>query len=181
MKAFWRELPLSHDEVELINALSEAHYRSSFRQNPSAVALTCAAQGSGGLLPSIAAVLATFGWPHGPIEETYETLSLQCRILPTSDKMLPGWGNSFVKGEPDLIWAHCDLLIGGLNQDLHSYICYVTKTLNEAGKHVFPNPSCYTAAVAITVGMPKRLSPYLLVLGRLPAWGEMFLSQTKGT
>jgi hypothetical protein len=56
----------------------------------------------------------------------------------------------------------------------------ITQALHERGVMILPNPSAYTALAAIIIRMPKRLSPYLLIMGRLSAWAEIFLNETKG-
>jgi hypothetical protein len=42
--------------------------------------------------------------------------------------------------------------------------------LHQSGKHLNPNPSAYTAAVAIVVGLPAPLTPYLFIAARLDSW-----------
>lgn len=188
MKPFWRESPLSEQDNQLIGAVGEAHYRSAFRQNPSTVALQCAAQGSGDLLRSLAAALSTFGQRHGPIEETYEMIAKA--EVPAEffvgnylerKQHVPGWGSSFTKGEMDPDWKPVYACLENSFPNIEKRITAFTNALHDEGVDIYPNPSALTAAAAIALDMPKRLSPYLLVMGRLAAWAEIFLNETKGT
>jgi citrate synthase len=185
MRAFWREKPLSLDDQDLLVELNAAHYKAAFRQNLSGVAIVCAAQGNGSYFSSMIAGLSTFGEKHGPIVQTYDLLQCDARMnagtLLDEQRPIPGWGNSFVKGKPDPDWRAVDKLLYKLNPDLHNVMDDITNLLGKNGKMVFPNPSAYTAATALTLGMPRRLSPYLLAMSRLEAWAQIFNDETKGT
>ena len=38
---------------------------------------------------------------------------------------------------------------------------------------IFPNPSCFTAAAGVVLGMPVPLVPLLFVAGRIDGWAEL--------
>jgi citrate synthase len=185
MNPFWRSRPLDPNELELIGALGEAHNASTFRSNPSTIALRCAAQGSGDLFQSIVAALSALGGRHGPIKETYDWLEssyaakeIVQEYIQTGQK-LEGWGTSFTKGQLDTEWIKVNNLLelnfGQTYQRMDAY----TKEFHNAGKMIFPNPSAFTAVTAMAIEMPKRLAPYLLLIGRVSAWGEIFFNETK--
>lgn len=178
MNVFWREKPLSPEEQRLLAVIGEAHYKSSFRENPSSVAITVAGTASGSFTQSLIAALATLGGVHAPIEATYDLLASEGPV-PENEK-LPGWGTSFIKGQIDPVWLPVDECLALLNPSLHQKIESITRALHVKGKIVYPNPSCYTAATALTLGIPRRLSAWLFVGGRLHAWYELFQAATKG-
>lgn len=169
---FWHPGPLKPEEKKLLDALYIAHQRSVFRDNPSSVTVANAAFGSHDLTKAIAAGLLTIGGRHAPIVETIDFLNqpnpeLMVPHYLEQRRKIPGWGGTFQKDGPDSVWDEVDKLI-----PLHagSKIDAVTKTLHEAGKFIFPNPSAYTAAAAISLSMPPILAPYLFIAARLSPW-----------
>lgn len=188
MQPFWRTEPLNAAELELCGALGDAHNKSTFRPCPSSVAVQCAAQGCGDIYRSLAAALVTFGGRHGPVEQTYAMLqrdetpeAIVGSYLARKQKV-PGWGSSFTEeGQGDPIWKPVDAVLLKHFEEHRYKLTKITQALIEAGVKILPNPSAYTAITAIILEMPKRLSPYLLVMGRLSAWAEIFLNETKGT
>lgn len=164
----------------LLSALYAAHAESALRGNNSHQALVLAAHGSGDYLKSICAALMTVGGVHAPLLDTYDLLS--CEDLPAAihrlmalGKKVPGWGNSFVKGSPDPLWEPVRLLLLDMDPRLSARIDSGTDCLHAAGKDLYPNPSCYTAAVAILTETPREISPYLFLNGRLTAWTLEYL------
>jgi citrate synthase len=59
---------------------------------------------------------------------------------------------------------------------LATKIADVTSAIWEEGKTLFPNPSAYTAAVALHIELPSEFTPYLFVAARLSAWTGILLS-----
>lgn len=185
MNPFWRKDPLEPKEEELLAAVQTAHHDSCFRQNPSFVAIQCAATGSLDLYKSIAAALMTFGGPHGPIPETYDILF---KIVPAQQivdehiwnrKKVPGWGMSFVKGEIDPIWVPVyDILMRDW-PTLAARINQITAALHVRERIVYPNPSAFSAAAALVLCMPRELSPLILIAGRIEAWAEIYLNTVR--
>ncbi len=143
--------------------------------------LIAAAQGSGSLPAAIAAALNTLGGVHAPIQGTYEFIggedpSHRIGELIEDGYKIPGWGNSFHKGEPDPVWENVGMLLGVTY--MGGVIGKITEVLHRNGKHIYPNPSAYTAAAAIELGMPASLAPWLVIAGRMEAWATLFhLSQ----
>lgn len=180
MKPFWRKEPFTASEWELMAALAEAHHSCTFRQCPSTVAVGMAAKASGDYYKAIASGLLQFGGLHGPLVETQLFLENE-RIVGVAEQKLarkeiiPGWGTSFVKGKLDPALNQVDEVLRRVHPELYARIATVTGILHRAGKVIYPNPSAYTAATAITIGLPAKLCPWLLVSQRLIAWSEVFL------
>ena len=180
---FWRENPLTEQENHLLNALFFAHNRAAFRPNISTQTVQATMYGSGDYGKAIAGAILTLGGVHAPLAATLELLNQDDpyhaagRIL-EAGKKVPGWGSSFVKGEPDQEWAEIHGLIESMSQPMTEALSRITLRLYEHGKVIYPNPSAYTAAVAIILHMPQSIVPWLLIAGRLAAWSELCLLTT---
>lgn len=178
MEAWWRNEPLSSEQEKLLNAVFKAHYKSSFRPNPSSVTVAQTADSSGDLSKAIAAGLLSLGAKHAPLEQTIRFLSLDhpeknvAWTLETGEKV-PGWGGAFQKDGTDPIWHEVDEIVSETRPDLSTKLFAVTVALHEHGKQIFPNPSAYTACAAIAVGLPANLATYIFILGRLTAWTQI--------
>lgn len=178
---FWRPLaPLSPAEVDLLNAVALAHGRSVMRQNASSDAVFLASRASGDYTKAIAAALMTLGGAHAPLAETMRVLKNPelSGYLMKSGRKVPGWGNTFVRGEPDPLWSEVAAALAAADSDLTARIDGITGAFHAAGKNIFPNPSAYTAAAALVVGMPASVSPFLFVSSRLEAWSALYLEQS---
>lgn len=174
MHSFWRDEILTGDERRLLEELYAAHHKSATRQNPSSVALQVAYQGSGSFTKGVVAALSSIGGPHGPIEATYDFLERgNVRRWLELGLKIPGWGSSFPLPDPD--WEIFESCLANRFRNINTRIMDITTDLLEAGKVVLPNPSCFTAATAIAIGLPKHLSPILFIYGRLSAWGKLCL------
>lgn len=172
---WWRPEPLNEWETQLLGAVFQSHIASTFRQNPSAVAVQLSAQASGDYFKAIAAALMMGGGQHGPLVAAYDLLAhpnpvgeAKARLL--GGKLVPGWGNSFVKGAHDPLWDRPRELI-----QTHP----VAKVISEVQvvmdpKHIYPNPSCFTAATAVALGIPRESTPWIALAARLPAWSILF-------
>ena len=166
-------------QADLLAALRTAHEASALRGNPSHEALKLATLGSGSYVQAITAALMTLGGAHAPLVET-------CRLLEAEDpcqevhnalmagQKVPGWGSGFVKGGIDPLWREVDTLLHTLYPARMGTIDQMTDILHAAGKLVYPNPSCYTACVAVIMGLAPEASPYLFVSMRLPKWTEAY-------
>lgn len=163
-------------ERELLDSLGRAHAVCALRGNPSSLVIAQSAVGSRDLSKAIAAALMTLGDLHAPVEQCY--LFLASDRLPATDLKLPGWGNSFVRGEPDPAFEPVDQLLRILAPSIHQRIVEVTDWLHDQGKKIYPNPGCYTAAVALAVGLPARAASYLFIAARLESWTRAFLDST---
>jgi citrate synthase len=183
MNPFWRELHLTDEEAILLREVFDAHATSACRDNCSTQALILAAAGSRSLPNALIAALSTLGERHAPLIATYEFLvqpnpeDSVSGYLERGEKV-PGWGNSFHKGE-DPEWVGVSRVIQSYFPAMFTKIMNVQATLHSFGKPLYPNPSTYTAATAIILGMPKEVAAYLFIAGRLLTWHELFLRAIK--
>lgn len=181
MTNFWRpEQPLEPQELNLIRAVFEAHQKSAFRDNMSTSMCITAALGSGRYANGIAGAILTLGAIHGPIEQCMEYLESEMRSrTPTLPPLVPGWGNSFIKGAPDEDWKEVDGIVKEMYPRLYEIIEDTTDTLHANGKAIYPNPGCYTAAACIILGIPKEIASYLFIAARLDCWTSLILHHMK--
>lgn len=176
-KVFWREKELNHFEEGLLNLCMEAHNKSSYRDNISTNVLVNASKGSLNYTTALAAALCTLGGIHAPILQTVNTLFQSMDDLSVAIEtgaILPGWGHDFVKGEIDPHWVGVAQHLENHFPKVHERLEGITMKFHEKGKMIYPNPSAYTAAVGMALGMPAPIIPYLFVQGRLQAWTAMF-------
>lgn len=179
VQPFWRPEPFNSVELELIDKLFTAHYGSSFRDNVSTVVLRNTMLGSGDFSKAVAAAILTIGAKHAPIEDTIEFLQKSIREPGWVENYLepgepvPGWGSSFHKNEPDPLWKEVENLIDKFYPKLGDALTDVTATLHERKIMIFPNPSAYTACVALALDMPPALATYLFIAARLSAWARI--------
>lgn len=182
---FWRSEPLSDGERALWQAVERAHSACVWRDNTSSVAVLQAATGSGDYTKAVAAALMTLGGRHAPIEQSMGILVMADSVKAAHSFLaaglkVPGWGNSFIKGGPDKSWDEVDKLLAKHFERIHSKIVAVTTYLHERGKKVFPNPSIYTAALALILKVPAPMAPWLFVRARLDAWTELICRSSYG-
>ncbi len=143
-----------------------------------------AAAGSGAYIQSIVAGLMTLGGVHGPLTDTQRLLEhvdstgIAADLLATG-RTVPGWGNSFVKGDEDPAWLPVRNALISERPDLIRRIDAVTRVLHDRGKIVFPNPSAYTAACAIAREIPAEACASLFIAARLTAWTDIYLETIK--
>jgi len=175
-----RVAPLTEKETQLLALVLDAHAKSALRQNISTTTVLQCAAGNGTLTNSIAAGLLTLGGTHAPLEQSCEVLMASnpvegARLLVADGYKVPGWGNSFHRGEPDPCWAEVDQWLQENRPDLYAKIQAVTDFLRSTGKPVMPNPSTYTAAAALALGIPPRCAAFLFIQGRLLEWVKLFM------
>lgn len=175
-----RIAPLDSREQALLDLVLEAHAQSAQRNNISTAAVVQCAAGNGTYTNSIAAGLLTLGGSHAPLEQSYELLSSEyavegAKLMMADGVRIPGWGNSFYRGEPDRLWSKVSAWIEVNRPDLHARISEVTAFLHSQGKEIYPNPSTYTAAAAIALGIPAKCAAYLFLQGRLLSWSQIFM------
>jgi citrate synthase len=178
MNVFWRTGEIRQAELDVFMACMQAHDRSARRQNISAAVLVAAGQGSDNFRQALAAALMCLGGLHGPLRQAYEfmDLSLEQQVAHLeAGKKAPGWGNAFVKGEPDAEWAAVDEGLRYLDAPLMARVDAVTTELHRRGKVLFPNPGGYTALVGRGLQVPVELLDWIFVRGRMDAWAELFL------
>lgn len=168
---------LSPVEEALLGEVLAAHEASAERDNISRTAVQYASFGSGDYGKAIASAILTLGGVHAPLERTgrfllNENPALLVPGMVQRKEKIPGWGNSFVTGSADPLWATVHERIESYYPDFGSKLSDVTEALALAGKPVFPNPSAYTAIAAIVLSVPLEVAPYLFILGRLGAWTQ---------
>jgi citrate synthase len=168
----------------LLTAVLEAHAASATRNSISTNVCLNVGFGSGDYCKAMAAAILSIGDAHAPLDKVMEYLSKARSLRPTglqTDSIIPGWGNSFVKGH-DPVWNEVRGLLSSGWPDLWQLIESTTEALHARGKPVFPNPACYTAACAIILNIPKEVAAWIFIEGRLRAWTDAFLyQQTHGT
>jgi citrate synthase len=173
-------VPLTSAESELLAACLAAHDQSARRPTPSLVAVLNAFFGSRNYANAIASACTALGTVHGPIVETYDLIvdprgaALAGDILDRGRKV-PGWGSSFAKGGIDPIWDPVDSRLRALAPSAMRMVDGITRLLSNHGKDLWPNPSTYTAATAIALGIRRELAPWLFIHGRLAAWSQAIL------
>ena len=160
-------------EQALLAAVDRAHVASCARENVSKLVFQYASFGSGQYVNGIIAALASLGGPHGPIEETAHFLERGVRK--TEGGKVPGWGNSFIKGQKDPLWLEVDDLLKEHFPLAWEKLETITEELQAAGKNIYPNPSAYTATAALIVGLPPKAAAYLFLRGRLDGWTQLYL------
>lgn len=179
-KPFWREQPLSDEEVRLLSLLFKAHDASVFRPNLSSETVVGVCIGAGEYLKAIPAAMLTLGGLHGPIIQTVSLLEAQdpaliANLILQKGQKVPGWGSSFAKGQKDPIWLEFEEALRLNAPDLFLKIEHVTKQCQHFGKIIHPNPACYTAAAAIVLDIPASVAPWLFLQGRLAGWTRLAL------
>lgn len=160
----------------LLESCLEAHSISARRDNVSSCVLQYAAQGNGGdYFKSLVAALSTLGGKHAPLAETYKVLtdSHEAGRLLDAGLPVPGWGSSF-GAEPDPIWEPVRILLQAHFPAVHARIVMISGMLAERGKHISPNPSCYTAATGMALSIPPEILGWIFIQGRLSAWTNIF-------
>ena len=172
------------EEARLLESLMDAHFQSCFRENASSVAVAVTANSSEDLCKAIIAAICTMGAKHAPLEETVRFLSLvspadHAALLLKRGEKVPGWGGTFQDGAIDPLWVEVEHLLKQYVPMMYFKLQSVTAILKGHGKLLHPNPSAYTACVALALGMPAKLTPYLFIQGRLNGWVELAARQFK--
>jgi citrate synthase len=178
-QVFWRKEPLNHFEQELLSLCLTAHQKSASRDNISTNVLINAAKGSLSYTNALAAALCTLGGVHAPIQQTLSVLFSSMEELALAIEtgtVLPGWGHDFIKGELDTLWETVANHIENHFPQIHERLEGITMKFHEKGKMIYPNPSAYTAATGMALGIPAPIIPWLFVHGRLIEWTSMFFN-----
>ena len=169
----------------LVDELMNVHAELASRENFSSLLVGQCAGSEKDFISSLAAALLTLGGRHGPTELTTRFLSSRSCINETefrikSSLLVPGWGSAFHKEEPDPHFDKLDEYLSEDNPKIWGRIEDITELLHNADKILYPNAACYTAAVAITEGIPPEVSVSLLIRGRLETWTRIYL-ENQGT
>lgn len=185
MKAFWRKEPLTDIEADFLSLVLAAHGASVFRDNPSTTAVHLAAKHSDDLSKAIASGLLMMGGKHGPVQKTFDLLSsenpeAQADFLLSAGGKVPGWGSSYQKdGAQDELWIGVDGALAEHFPKVHGIVQEISRVVQNHGRNIFPNPSCYTAAAALALGMTAEIAPLIFIMGRLPSWADVFFNVRK--
>lgn len=176
MNTFWTKGPLSEKQMELIGVILDAHRKSVFRDNISTVVLKATFEGSWSFQQAIASAILTFGGTHGPVESTMDIIGsprpdFMAKMQLDMGNKVSGWGTSF----QDDIWEDVGIMIRNNWPAMINAVDMVTKVLHDAGKIVYPNPSCWTACSNIIVGIPRHLALLPVIQGRVTGWAEVLL------
>jgi len=165
--------------VTLLDAVLQAHHDSALRGNCSHHALAMSAFGSGDYFKAVAAALLTLGGLHAPLLKTYDLLASQdcldqVEAALAAKQRIAGWGSEFAKGDHDPLWVPVASLLVKEAPLIARKITTITNFFHARGKNLYPNPSCYTAAAALALGIPRAGVGELLIRGRLTAWTEEY-------
>ena len=166
----------------LMEEMYSFHNEIALRENASAASVASLAAVGKDYFTSIAGGLLTLGEIHAPLSQTYKFLS-RCSELNYENEIkthllnhykIPGWGSSFVKGEPDSVFFAVDCMLeGSVTQDTQKRVTeYLHK---EENLMLYPNASYYTIACCIETNTPIEKAAFHLVNARLPAWTELWL------
>lgn len=170
------------NDKPLVEAMFSAHYKSAFRPNTSSVTVFNVADSSNDIGKAIAAGILSLGERHGPLEQSYDFLSMdEPWVGARNRKIVPGWGGSFQKDKPDPNWVMVDELLKKNHPDAYNKLRLVTEQLHQSGRVIYPNPSAYTALVGLVLGLSKKLLVYLFIASRLDAWARIALAGTERT
>lgn len=170
---------------EGVALLMEAH-RAAARANMSASNQLAAAAGEAGcdLKDAFIAALSVTGGHHAPVTEIREFLcgllarpnraSVVCQAL--AEKKLPGFGNSFFKGESDPATLDFARWLAVEHDSYTALLEEIGGICLESGKVLFPNIGAHTAIMAEILGMPRGTELLLFALPRLEIWTEHFVN-----
>lgn len=181
---FWRETPLTESEQRLWDAVMQAHHESAMRQNMSHGAAVNAFVGSGSYAAAMASAILTTGGMHAPIAETMDVVNFALHAEEgeirgfvhaeiESGGRIKGWGNSFIKGAEDDLWLGFQDVLKETFPVIYTAIRSLTVALHACGKNIYPNPSAFTAATALALGIPPVVAPFIFFQGRLAAWTQI--------
>jgi len=170
----------------LLSLLYQAHEEVALRDNPSKEAVRLAAMGSGLYFNAIAAALMTYGGVHGPLVQTYDLLTIDepfdhIDLRLRNGFRIPGWGNGYHKDGVEPAFVEVKEELKGVNPRLHDKIDLITGYIQDEKKlKLYPNPACFTAATAITTGIPREAVGVLVVQARLIPWTNLFMETIIG-
>lgn len=143
--------------------------------------------GSGSYAAAIASAVLTTGGMHAPIAQTIGVIRTAMQHISNHEDeklvlgytehgaRIPGWGNSFIKGAEDDLWLEFQDVLKDAFPEIYKVIRRLTSALHYAGKDIYPNPSAFTAATAIALGIPTVIAPFIFFQGRLAAWTQIVI------
>ncbi len=174
---------------DLQTVLYETHYRAAMdRPCASSQILKGVYESNGGnLVAAITAAMQTFGGKHAPIKDTYEWLlfvktklnGLDMAIKMVYDRIVPGFGSSFVRGKFDPLLEPIDNNLFDLRIQWRDTWKRMSNAFFETRRHnLYPNLAFYTAAVAIETNTPIEFCEEIMLRARLEAWINLLKNKT---
>lgn len=180
MKVFWKDSEMTTMEIDLMVSLRIAHYTAAMRDCASTVAVKIAKECGVPFPQAVAGALATLGHKHGPIEKIYGWILDGAEEYAYTGRrtverhIIPGWGNSFYKDEPDPLFEPVREKMLAVQPGLVELADKVTARLHQEEKMIYPNPGFWTAATAIALGVRQEICSYLFLAPRMDAWAAIY-------
>lgn len=165
---------------EMISELLAVHNQLAKRDNLSTTVIVNMALAEKDFASSVAAALLTLGGLHAPLTKAYIVLKggpkINIKRSLKENLLIPGWGSGFVKGSPDPMFEKIDAMLLDASPVLHKRIQSITTLFHDAGKQLYPNAACYTAAFCIFSDYPIHAAAAWLLKGRIDSWCYSYLS-----
>jgi hypothetical protein len=182
---------MDNHEEELFLALKEAHEAGARRGCLSTAILTESFRGNGADgWKSIQAAMNSIGGPHAPVLKTLFFIHRATQNITDINNIIfrafenrhkvPGFGCSFIKGEPDPMLDKVKIII----ENHYPKMNYILKEIESCvikHKPVYPNLALYTAAYAIISRWPIPLIDTLFLKLRLDTWEMILIEQDNKT
>lgn len=168
-------LGTDHDP-ELLQKLFDAHAKSAAdNENASTCACLNAGIVTGRLENGLASAILALGGHHAPIRgaRTVYTTWVKADVenAIATDKLIPGFGNSFFKTGIDPAWSAVDEHLANRYPDHYARIKQLSVWVSEAKQTtLYPNAALYSAVVCEILGVYEGTEVSLLILARLPVW-----------
>lgn len=169
-------------ENTLIQEAIEAHRQSAKRPSASTLTVRQAYAANGyNFQSAVAAACCTFGGLHAPIAQAMhllhdEQLDEEGILAAVKEGVIiPGLGNSFIKGEPDDLWREVEqrLPLSEKHRPFYERLQLCRSALLGLGKNLHPNAAGLTAVVALGFNMSANQAVGLALQSRIPVWARM--------
>lgn len=165
---------LGNGHEELVSQLVFAHQDAArTNQNASSQIAVIASKGSGDFSKGVIAGIASIGGAHAPLYQARQVYRHATKDWIATQKIVPGFGNSFYKDKIDPSFELLDKYIrkeyptaAGRIDELHGYV-----------KKVYPNAALYTAAVCEICEVPDGLESALFIISRVPVWAAQVVGK----
>ena len=164
----------------ILKELELVHQTIAKRFNASTTAIIQGAMLGKDFFSTVPAALLTLGNIHAPLSQTNRLLSCSNPIAEAYGALsrgykVPGWGSSFVKGEPDPVFDRLKSLLKEKYPDKIEIVDEISKMLN-----LFPNASCYTILShwhikKDLVDTRSIKAAEFLITSRMPVWTDLYL------
>lgn len=157
-------------------ALHDLHMQLAARPNASTATMTGGAQLGLSLPQSLALALGTLGGKHAPLRACFDLVSRRdaefealLDLTLAGGNAVPGWGSSFVKGQPDPLIE--DFIVNNLTASWQADIANRTTLVQIAtGKNIAPNAALATCYAALALHRDATWAEAQFVRGRMDAW-----------